>query len=321
MSTAGLDSATIVNDKDNILKLAAKFFREDILNYASNLKDIDWPPNCETLSSPEWQSPLSTSNFVTELLKAKDHDCSDTTRRLIDSYSSDLIHGVTRSRIITLKHFLIGVGLHNLTGLKIPIRILSHLGHSIDYNVVREVETAGAELAMRNLSLNEEPLEETFLTFWWADNVNQNIEILTGHGTINSTHIVEFSELNFRALPSAGLTTIPRSKRRSLQAAPERIPDVRIDKKKDPVLVSSNTDNQTVQQSQCEVEKFNNLYETWTTPRLFASKDQVEPNFAGFCVKSAEEGTILEETKLTYLPPINAPITDFSTICKIFEVI
>ena len=65
VSTAGIDSTTMVNDKDNILKLAAKFLREDILNYASNLKDIDWPPNCEILSSPEWQSPLSTSNFVT----------------------------------------------------------------------------------------------------------------------------------------------------------------------------------------------------------------------------------------------------------------
>ena len=175
------------------------------------------------------------------------------------------------------------------------IGILSHLGHSIDYNVVCEIETAEAELAMRNLSLNKEPLEETFLTFWWADNFNQNTETLTGQGTINSTYIVEFPEPNFRALPSAGLTTIPRSKRRSLQAAPERIPDVRIDKKMEPVLVSSNTDNQTVQQSKCEVERF--------------------------CVKSAEEGTILEETKLTYLPPINALITDFSTICKIFEVI
>ena len=321
VSTAGLDSTTIVNDKDNILKLAAKFLREDILNYASNLKDIDWPPNCETLSSPERQPLLSTSHFVTELLKAKDHDCSYTTRRPIDSYSFDLINGVTRGRIITLKHFLIGVGLHNLTGLKMPIRILSHLGHSVDYNVVCEIETAEAELAMRNLSFNEEPLEETFLTFWWADNFNQNIETLSEHDTKNSTNIVEFSEPNCRVLPLAGLTTIPRSKKRSLQAAPERIPDVRIDKK-EPGLVSSNTENQTVQQSQCEVEKFNNLYEKWTTSRLLASKDQVEPNFAGFCVKSDEEGTILEQTKLTYLPPINAPIiTDSSTICKIFEVI
>ena len=155
VSTVGLDSTTIVNDKDNILKLVAKFLREDILNYASNLKDIGWLPNCETLSSPERQPPLCTSNFVTELLKAKDHDYSDTTRRLINSYSSDLIDGVTRGRIITLKHFLIGVGLHNLTVLKMPIRSLSHLGHSINYNVVCEIETAEAELAMRNLSLNE----------------------------------------------------------------------------------------------------------------------------------------------------------------------
>ena len=91
VSTAGLDSTTIVNEKDNILKLAAKFLKEDILNYASRLKDIGWPPNCETFSRPERQPPLSTSNFFTELLKAKDHDCNDAIRRLVDLYSFDLM--------------------------------------------------------------------------------------------------------------------------------------------------------------------------------------------------------------------------------------
>ena len=56
-------------------------------------------------------------------------------------------------------------------------------------------------------------------------------------------------------------------------------------------------------------------------PGFLHLKIKWNQNFAGFCVKSAEEGTILEETKLTYLPPINAPITDFSSICNIFEVI
>ena len=46
-----------------------------------------------------------------------------------------------------------------------PIRILSHLGHSVDYTVVCEIETAEAELAMRHLPLNEEPLEKTFFHF------------------------------------------------------------------------------------------------------------------------------------------------------------
>ena len=52
---------------------------------------------------------------------------------------------------MTLKHFLIGIGLHNLTGLKAPIKILSNLGHSTNYNLVCEVETAEAELALKLL--------------------------------------------------------------------------------------------------------------------------------------------------------------------------
>ena len=38
------------------------------------------------------------------------------------------------------------------------------------------------------------PSTDTELTYWWADNFNQSLEIQTGHGTIDSTHIVEFSE-------------------------------------------------------------------------------------------------------------------------------
>ena len=68
------------------------------------------------------------------------------------SYGSDLIHGVTRGKVVTLKHFLIGLGLHNITGLKTPIKILSHLGHSIDYNLVCEVGTAEVEAAQKWMS-------------------------------------------------------------------------------------------------------------------------------------------------------------------------
>ena len=53
---------------------------------------------------------------------------------------------VTRGKVATLKHSLIRLGLHNITGLKIPIKILSHLGHSTYYNLVCEVETSEAKL-------------------------------------------------------------------------------------------------------------------------------------------------------------------------------
>ncbi len=160
----------MVNDKERILKLDAEHLRDDIMAYASSLDELVWPPNSETLSSSERNPPPSATSFFTHLLKSKGNNITNRTKRLVDSYTADMIHGVTRGKVITLKHFFIGVGLHNLTGLKMPIKILSHLGHSIDYNVVCEIETAGAEFAMMRLSLNDDmphnPMRETCLKFW-----------------------------------------------------------------------------------------------------------------------------------------------------------
>ena len=84
----------------------------------------------------------------------------------------------------------------NITGLKAPIRILSHLGHCIDYNLVCEIETTQVEEATKHLENIEmyTPSTDTELTYWWVNNFNQSLETQTGHEAINSTHIVEFSE-------------------------------------------------------------------------------------------------------------------------------
>ena len=37
---------------------------------------------------------------------------------------------------------------------------------------------------------------DTPITYWWTDNFNQTLETQTGHGAIDSTHIVEFTESN-----------------------------------------------------------------------------------------------------------------------------
>ena len=83
--------------------------------------------------------------------------------------------------------FLFGVGLHNLTGLKTSIKMLSNLGHCINYDLVCEVETAKAKLALKCIKDGHgiqslQPLNEnaSVLTFWWADNFNQTLETQTG---------------------------------------------------------------------------------------------------------------------------------------------
>ena len=78
--------------------------------------------------------------------------------------------------------------------MKAPIRILSHLGHCIYYNLVNEIETTQAEEAIKHLENMEMymPSTDTELTYWWADNSIFGKQ--TGHGAIDSTHNVEFSE-------------------------------------------------------------------------------------------------------------------------------
>ena len=89
-------------------------------------------------------------------------------KRLVLFYSSDLIAAVLRGKVVTLKQFLLGIGRHNITGSKAPIRILSHLGHCIDYNLICEIETTQAEEAIKHLENMEiyTSSSDTELTYW-----------------------------------------------------------------------------------------------------------------------------------------------------------
>ena len=94
---------------------------------------------------------------------------------------------------------MLGLGLHNPTGQKKPIQILNYLGHCIDYNLVCEIETSQAEksqlLATKSQTLPLIPCDEneTVLTYFWVDNFDMDIETQTGHGAINSTHMIVFT--------------------------------------------------------------------------------------------------------------------------------
>ena len=73
-----------------------------------------------------------------------------------------------------------------------------------------------------------------------------------------------------------------------------------------------------------ELSPFNAMHSLWSIPRNVNSNDQVAPSFSGFGVNDRLKNGVKEEcekTKLTYLPPIDASITDFGTIYKLFEML
>ena len=118
------------------MKQAANYLKNDILEYAKRIPELTWPPcldELDELNSHERPPPDCLTAFITHLLTGSDQQNSESVDRLIQSDASDLIYGMTRGNVITVKHFLLGLRLHNMTGQKKPAEISHRLGHSIDY--------------------------------------------------------------------------------------------------------------------------------------------------------------------------------------------
>ena len=110
------------------------------------------------------------------------------------------MYAVSKGEFLTLKYASVGLGLHSLTGQKLPFQVLSRLGHCMTYDQICEVETAQAELVqhLKSLSLplpicqiDEE--SKVLTTFWW-DNFDLNIETASGVGSIHNTPGIMFQE-------------------------------------------------------------------------------------------------------------------------------
>ena len=186
VSSEGVKSHCVFNDHDQIIKQAADYLRNDILEYVKRMLELTWPPCLDDLNSQERRPPDCLTAFITHLLTGSDQQDSESVDRLIQSYASDLIYGVTRRNVIKVKHFRLGLDLRNVTGQKKPVEINHRLGHSVDYKFVCEIETALAEaaqiLATESGALPVKPASNDVdvLNFFWADKFDMTIETQTG---------------------------------------------------------------------------------------------------------------------------------------------
>ena len=194
----------------------------------------------------------------------------------------------------------------------------------INYDLVCEIETAEAVVAQNFYENNLQRLqgelegETQALTYWWADNFNQTLDS-------TSCHVVEFTEQANDTVVDPLSLSIPRSKRRSLPEASSLVlPEVRVNKLKEPVIVSSSFSETDIINLREKVDSFETFYAVWVILRLLNSADQELPMLSGWSIRvqqTVHNDVTIQKTKLTYLPPINAPITDFATMAKVFETV
>ena len=132
-----------------VLLKPAEYLHNEILEHIASCDTSNWLPTMENLNEFDENFPTSLSLFLTKILKSKDNPLSGSMQQCVHSFGSDLGNAMANGKIVTLKHFLSGLGLHNITGLRTPIKVLSHLGHFINYNLVCEIETAESEIALQ----------------------------------------------------------------------------------------------------------------------------------------------------------------------------
>ena len=200
ISSEAVEAPSEMSDKKSCIQRLAIFLCEDIQEYCKSLPPLSWPTTIEELCTENRLPPASITLFLTNLLKSSDESQAEKVSRLVESYSADFIHGVSKGACITKKHFLLALGLHNLTGQKKVTQITHRLGHSISYGKICEIELAQAQKAQELAKLSSMlPLKsitalDYILTVFWADNLDMNVEAQFGGGAINITHMMAFQE-------------------------------------------------------------------------------------------------------------------------------
>ena len=89
--------------------------------------------------------------FLNTLLYSgkKNIDKLDARPRLVESFCANFVHAASKREVITPKHYLLSLGMHNITGQTLPIQIVNKLGHCISYPKTCEIETALAKLSIK----------------------------------------------------------------------------------------------------------------------------------------------------------------------------
>ena len=315
-----LNSSITSNDEKSTLKEAAEILQDIILDYVTSAKKLPWPPTVESLRERMESTPASLLDFLRVLLSPKEmhHVTSETINRHVESFAQDVIFSITKGSFLTLKHTCVGLGLHSMTGMKLPIVILSHLGHSINYDYAMEIGTAQAEVSEKfdtqNMNLPIQPNDScsTIPTIFWFDNYDAFVDNTTGAGSIHNTPGIAFQEETSSSFRRPDIS-VPMSRKRSLKREEKEEPFKKIPKikpKTNPPLLGE------CSRSESNSSRKNHLLTLWKTARHNFRTDQRFSRFTGFVIKYHQMKDHAK-TVMTYLPPIEKPITDYGTLFEI----
>ena len=307
-------SSYMNESKGYIVRQSVKYLREDILNMIKEAPNLPWPPKVVDLNHEKRQPPERVKYFYKKLINDTHHIESEQSRNFTLSFAQDLVHAVSRGKFLTTKHVLLGNGIHSITGLEKPIQILSKFGHSCSYNKVQKIETAQAEVVQQMARMNfplpllpKNDNEKASTKFWW-DNFDCKKENLAG--SIHTTHGIAYQEHSQGTKEQHQQIDMIPSNRTTVQVIRNQLPSRKINPHTNPSLFINSSQNNS---PDIQILAENELLLWKIARRIHTKSKQSIPRFVGWVIKSYQE-VDTKKTVITYLPPINKPISNYSTV-------
>ena len=154
VATANLTLTSFYHDPDRIISKAAKIIRTEIQDKFRDNPLPTWSPSTEQLNSEVFRPPTNLLKLIETILTTSTNRASRSKKigRLTKSISQDIVFNCLQGKVLQSKHLLIGLGLHNLTGSRKVLDMLSKLEYCINHNMVCDIETSQAEIVQEEAS-------------------------------------------------------------------------------------------------------------------------------------------------------------------------
>eukprot|EP00058_Branchiostoma_floridae_P019404 XP_002604894.1 hypothetical protein BRAFLDRAFT_77273 [Branchiostoma floridae] len=311
-----LEEAKALLQRDTVTQ-AALLIREDIRNQES---PQCWPPMATETEASEEIIPASVINFLCNLLtggyKHGHDEVSQRVKRLVNSFGCDLVYAVSHGRVKTPKHTSLAFSVKSLTGNVELIQLLNRLGHSISYSQMEEISTA---LCLQKLSSTDSDLalpsdlhNQVFTTLAW-DNIDRLEETISGGGTSHRVNGIAVQPKVTKPTEVKPLPPVAKTKKRSIDAPHTTLPLYNAGQREGPEPCQS---MDLEEEDITHTALLKNMI--WVIARVIQQKEQSISSWTGFNIKSRSDVPVIRDN-VCYLPTINAPATQMSTVYEILR--
>ena len=221
------------------------------------------------------------------------------------------------------KQILLGYGVKTLTGNVELVRTLNRFGHSVSYSQLEKNDTA---LCLQKLAaaLNEqvilpESIQPYLFTNLAFDNIDHLEETLTGAGTTHRVNGIAVQPRVYGPHPQKlELPEVEKLKQRSVITERKQLPTYIAGVRCGPQPLHTTYTDDSRQQHKIAADEAQSKDFIWLIARQVDTENQIIPSWTGFNMNTRNL-IIVSKDVVGYLPTIDAPATELSTVYEIMN--